>query len=114
MRIAVPEAELSELQRRLLAFRLAPGVHPAEDLALRGPVRVPARTRHPLELTMRLARPGYRWDWLPELFSDLRTVSRYDRGGHFAAVERPDVIVDALRRLAREVDAPIAVHPSIR
>jgi hypothetical protein len=34
---------------------------------------------------------------------NLRSYNRYDRGGHFAALEEPDLLVDDVRSFFREV-----------
>jgi pimeloyl-ACP methyl ester carboxylesterase len=41
--------------------------------------------------------------WVEQRFSDLRYWNELDRGGHFAALERPETFVDELRRFFRSV-----------
>lgn len=41
--------------------------------------------------------------WVEGRFGDLRLFREHDRGGHFAALEEPDLLVDDLRAFAREV-----------
>jgi pimeloyl-ACP methyl ester carboxylesterase len=41
--------------------------------------------------------------WAQRRFRDLRHYHELDRGGHFAAFERPDVFVDELRTFFRQV-----------
>ena len=41
--------------------------------------------------------------WAERRFSDLRHWHELDRGGHFAALEQPTVLVDELRTFFREV-----------
>jgi hypothetical protein len=43
-------------------------------------------------------RPSRRW--CERRFGDLRFFERLDRGGHFAALEQPELFVDQVRRLA--------------
>ncbi|GAA4083373.1 epoxide hydrolase [Actinomadura miaoliensis] len=46
-------------------------------------------------------RPSRRW--AARRFTDIRHWSEPDRGGHFAAMERPDVLVEEVRRFFRHV-----------
>jgi hypothetical protein len=42
-------------------------------------------------------------EWAEEQFGDLRLWREHDRGGHFAAMERPDALVADLRDFFRTV-----------
>jgi pimeloyl-ACP methyl ester carboxylesterase len=41
--------------------------------------------------------------WAERRYTDIRTWDEHDRGGHFAAAEQPDLLVDDVRRFFRTV-----------
>ena len=41
-------------------------------------------------------------EWVGELYPDVQYWAEYDRGGHFAAFEVPEVFVDDLRTCFRQ------------
>jgi pimeloyl-ACP methyl ester carboxylesterase len=58
----------------------------------------PARIELPTSITVfpkEIIRPSRRW--VEKLFGDLRWFEEVDRGGHFAALEQPEIFVDQLR-----------------
>jgi hypothetical protein len=79
-RIAVPEAELADLRRRL------------------------ADTRWPEPETVdgkELQRPSRRW--AEKRFTDIRYWNEPAKGGHFAAFEQPELYVNEVRSFFRLV-----------
>ena len=69
--------------------------HPAHD---RTPViQAPAG----LSVFLEDNPPGARFDWLPAVYADLVHVAEHEVGGHFGAMERPDVVVADIRATFR-------------
>jgi pimeloyl-ACP methyl ester carboxylesterase len=56
---------------------------------------------------------GMRRDWVERSYSDLRRLSRMERGGHFPAMEEPELLAEDIRSFFRPSRQQPYLKPSI-